>query len=1277
MRQALIPRVFISIIVVISITLSLVPLSITGILDNTIIVHAQTQDSHGVWTPIDVSDKSIDVVGEKIGRYGYGFAGWYTDTVKVDPHTSTIVIAWARWDADRYGNDFIYLAFLKPVDIDGDGSPEAYQKIIKLVDRVHNLVSLDSLTLANGKVLITWTYNERDRKNNIAGALFDTDGNLLWGPSNIRRTHDYEEYSRSCYVPGYNGGNGGFLIVWYERYSIYGKWLYNDGEEWRLTKAFSITNTRLHYTKADQILCIGGKDKALVVYRYNKSGNIGVYARLVQDTDVSDYIEVYDSDREEVIGVRGAYSRISGKGYFLVPFITRGHIGYTIIRENDGAVEKRISLSKGYHPYAINVSNGFVLTWICSIDRKVWVGKINPRNNWSIRIKAWRDKLYMYHPIIAFDPVNSKYILVYTGGDTKSNLDIRFAVLKDVGNRLELEPGYPKTLVSGAGGQVAHGLGLISMDTYVVAYKDTGDGEEDLLAYVVLPDVETVDTITLYRLPAEGNAYKQKIIDLINNADNSIYIAMAYWDEGDSPCDTDSTIAKALIEKARSNPNIDIRVILDDDTSNDVVKQCLSNNGISVIDSSSAGENHIMHDKFIVVDGSRVLVTTANLVDEDLYYNNNTAIYIESKAIAYFYSQEFLHMWDNGNGRFGENKTRDHSFIAFIEYANRIIVFEGYFGPQIYGVRGRIPEVIYGYITRAKSSVYFASYIFTTSGWVTPIYNAIVEASNNGKDVIGVFDEDLNVDVPGRRLYWFIDKGVPVAIDNHPYKMHAKLFVIDNRIAVLGSWNPTRSATIIHDENILVIRDPDVVNGLAKQIGDYILEMYNSNLFIKNPYKYNPTHPVITRVMFKPDNSSSPRYEWVEIYNPTNQVVDLGNYVIGDAENILEVDNEGMYKFPKGAKIGANEAIIIAYNATAFHEVYGFYPNYEIVDSTANVPDLIPYNTSKFTGEWNLDDAGDEVILARDQNGFLVVIDAVWYGNSTYMKTGVGQPDSGRPLDVSSTGLGYGIISKKFMDGNGFYDAIRMSDKYVLGYLWNKPANVMLSLKGYVIDVILRDPDNRVVSIVDVTIKNDTHEISLGSTNEINLSQLQLSEGNYTVGVEYEEDYDEKTFSGDRKGVFSTVSDQVLVAIRTVNEDKIYLVSSQPIISIEYDVINETHHRIIVLVRGDKSGYVNLTMPSNWDSVDSVYLNGVLLQRGEKWDVTGGIIWIDPIGDANITIIGGASTPPPPQPTPTTPTPIVLGGYASPYMGVVVILIIVIIAVLVYPVYVKFKSKKQ
>ena len=1035
-------RKMLLIVIVLVLLVTLLPLRSLAIKHPT--AHSIEGDP-GAWSPIDTSDFDVKLVGEDVGRLeGQQFAGWYTDSVVVDRRTGTIIVAWARMNADRYGNDYIYLEFNIPVDADQDGTPEAYQKILKKAGRESSLKSLDSLSIGvvDNKiyVLVTWTYYHPTDKNNVAGALFSVNGTLVWS-GDLKGTSAYEEYSKSCFLPAFNNGKGGFLIAWYTSSdgSIDGQWLFLDNGEWRVSDVINIADTNgLYYKKADQMVCVGGEEKVLLVYRVwdDDEARPDLYAALITDTSSITTVKLYDYDgAEETVGVNAAYLN----GVFLVPIVSGSYLRYDVVMESDGSVIHKDYVGRGSEPYVIAGKDRFVLAWINHYnddDGEPMVANIDLDNydihpHYGVSVTGG-DTMIDHHPIIAYNGTDLLYI--WTSGENDKNYDIKIVAINLGAPDSDPTVGTIKTLISWPGNQTANGLGVAVANEYIVAFGDWSDGEKDLLGYYTAPDTDRLRSRTTYWLPRDSDNYKQAILNMIDSAQSSIHIAVAFWDEGESPCSTPGTIAHELVTVKQENPSLDIRVIMDDSTGNDPVRSCLLENGISVVDDSSLGDpSHIMHDKFMVVDGEELIVATVNFIVSDFYKNNNTALYLKSKAVAYFYEEEFEHMWNNGNGLFGPDKTEDHSFTAFLydpKYeGNYILVVEGYFQPERYGDPGRTPNTIAGYINRAASAVYFSSYIFTTSGWVTPVYNAIVNAHSRGLDVKGVMDELYNTDTEGRRLYWFIDAGVPIALSNHKYKVHAKLFVVDNETAILGSWNPTGSATWSNDEDIIVIRGEG--NEAVESLARYILAMYNDGEhFVTSPHIYNPQHPVVTKVMFYPDESGEPDYEWVEITNPTGEDISLAYYVIGDAEDLINGDNEGLYTFPDDAVLPAGSSIVVAYRGDAYYQEYGKYPDYEIIDTVASVPDLTPYNTSKYTGTWNLDDNGDEVILGKAHYGFIVVVDAVWYGNSPYMNTSLGRPVSAEPLNTSNIAPGEIIVDKYLQGDSQGIDALRMNDKY-------------------------------------------------------------------------------------------------------------------------------------------------------------------------------------------------------------------------------------------------------
>jgi len=136
-------------------------------------------------------------------------------------------------------------------------------------------------------------------------------------------------------------------------------------------------------------------------------------------------------------------------------------------------------------------------------------------------------------------------------------------------------------------------------------------------------------------------------------------------------------------------------------------------------------------------------------------------------------------------------------------------------------------------------------------------------------------------------------------------------------------------------------------------------------------------HLLISEVLYDPAQGE-PAAEWLVIYNPLTVSLSLDGYKVGDEEQAG--DGEGMYAFPLSATLGAGAYAVIAHDGAAFSSTWGFAPDYELVNTLPNVPDLTKY-TAWASGSLNLSNSGDEVLLL---DGGDHLLDAVSWGNSTF-----------------------------------------------------------------------------------------------------------------------------------------------------------------------------------------------------------------------------------------------------------------------------------------------------
>ncbi len=104
--------------------------------------------------------------------------------------------------------------------------------------------------------------------------------------------------------------------------------------------------------------------------------------------------------------------------------------------------------------------------------------------------------------------------------------------------------------------------------------------------------------------------------------------------------------------------------------------------------------------------------------------------------------------------------------------------------------------------------------VFTISD--NDITRSILDASGRGVKVTIISDNDKAND-RGSDIDLMSENGINVLLDDSPYHMHHKFALFDKRILLNGSFNWTRSASQVNEENILVTMDQQLVSTYIKQ----------------------------------------------------------------------------------------------------------------------------------------------------------------------------------------------------------------------------------------------------------------------------------------------------------------------------------------------------------------------------------------------------------------------------------------------------------------------------
>ncbi len=136
-----------------------------------------------------------------------------------------------------------------------------------------------------------------------------------------------------------------------------------------------------------------------------------------------------------------------------------------------------------------------------------------------------------------------------------------------------------------------------------------------------------------------------------------------------------------------------------------------------------------------------------------------------------------------------------------------LMMSEAYFSPGI-DCRNKIISLL----NAAKQSIDIC--VFTISD--NKITDSILNAYKRGIDVCIISDNDKAND-RGSDIYRLSEEGVNVVLDKTRYHMHHKFAIFDNKVLLNGSFNWTRSATDVNEENILITADKDLLKRFQAQ----------------------------------------------------------------------------------------------------------------------------------------------------------------------------------------------------------------------------------------------------------------------------------------------------------------------------------------------------------------------------------------------------------------------------------------------------------------------------
>lgn len=296
--------------------------------------------------------------------------------------------------------------------------------------------------------------------------------------------------------------------------------------------------------------------------------------------------------------------------------------------------------------------------------------------------------------------------------------------------------------------------------------------------------------------PAINPEARDAVIGFIDQAETTLDVAI-YSFSYDRTGSTLTQIAGAL--NAARQRGVQLRIVTDIEQVNSqssvqyIILDTLDGNRNNILDPAvvrAGNSNGIMHNKFIVADGERVLTGSTNWTSSGFFGQENNVLLLEGSAIANAYSIEFQAMW---NGSFGKKNSPIPT--RFYQTTDGVDI-ELLFGADD-DFTGRLISAIDG----ASEKLFFSINVFSSGAKADLIGAAMQRAANRGVDVRGVFDSASD---QWHNLYGY--PGIHIT-DYFGGVLHSKFMIIDPLMdagyTLTGSNNWSNNADDRNDENLV------------------------------------------------------------------------------------------------------------------------------------------------------------------------------------------------------------------------------------------------------------------------------------------------------------------------------------------------------------------------------------------------------------------------------------------------------------------------------------------
>jgi phosphatidylserine/phosphatidylglycerophosphate/cardiolipin synthase-like enzyme len=275
------------------------------------------------------------------------------------------------------------------------------------------------------------------------------------------------------------------------------------------------------------------------------------------------------------------------------------------------------------------------------------------------------------------------------------------------------------------------------------------------------------------------------IATAIGNVKTTLDIAAFEWDN-----EVINAAVLAAVERG-----VTVRMVADNE-------HTVDDDGSTITELEAAGvpivyddRSALMHNKFMIMDSAYVWTGSTNWTMNGVYRNYNNLLMLRSQRAVDFYQREFNEMFVDK--KFGPRSPKGNSG-AFTQDGTSI---EIWFASEDDVIGPIIRE-----INNAQKTVRFMAFSFTQD----PMGDALLARAAAGVTVVGVF-EKTGSQTQFSEMTRLFCAGLDVRQDGYGGVMHHKVVIIDDTTVIAGSFNFSDNAVESNDENLLIIKDADLV----------------------------------------------------------------------------------------------------------------------------------------------------------------------------------------------------------------------------------------------------------------------------------------------------------------------------------------------------------------------------------------------------------------------------------------------------------------------------------